>query len=29
MKRYLSGDRPASWPKPDRGERSGEVFTDV
>jgi cellulose synthase/poly-beta-1,6-N-acetylglucosamine synthase-like glycosyltransferase len=29
MRRYLSGDRPASWPKPDRGERSGKVFTDA
>jgi cellulose synthase/poly-beta-1,6-N-acetylglucosamine synthase-like glycosyltransferase len=26
MRRYLSGDRPASWPKPERAERSGEVF---
>ncbi len=26
MRRYLSGDRPASWPKPERAERSAEVF---
>jgi biofilm PGA synthesis N-glycosyltransferase PgaC len=28
IRRYLSGDRPASWPKPDRAEGSGDVFTD-